>query len=198
MATNNATNSSFPLSATLGGLGLASPTAHGILVGEGSSAVTPIVLAAGQVLIGTTSGDPSAATLTQGSGITITSVTGSITIAATGGSAGGGFTWVDETSTSATLAAGTGYAADNAALVTFTLPATSAFGDTYKVIYKGAGGWRISQNAGQNIQLGNVTSTTGTSGFIASSATGDCVELTCTTASTTWEVTASMGNITYN
>jgi hypothetical protein len=44
MATNNVVNAPFPLSATQGGLGVASPTAHGVLIGEGASAVTPIVL----------------------------------------------------------------------------------------------------------------------------------------------------------
>jgi len=92
------TNLTFPLSGTLatvagipslplitsqGGSGLVSPTAHGILVGEGSSPFNPIVLGAGQLLIGTTSGDPVAATLTQGTALTITSATGAITIGVT-------------------------------------------------------------------------------------------------------------------
>jgi hypothetical protein len=59
-------------------------TAHGVLVGEGATMLTSIVLGAGQVLIGTTSSDPSAATLTQGQNIGITSASGSITIGFTG------------------------------------------------------------------------------------------------------------------
>ena len=69
---------------TYGGTGLSNPTAHGVLISEGSSALNPIVLTAGQVLIGTTAADPAAATLTPGSNISITSASGSITIAATG------------------------------------------------------------------------------------------------------------------
>lgn len=73
-------NSTSPLSTTDGGLGVSNPTAHGILVGESSSAVTPIVLSAGEVLIGTTSSNPSGATLTAGTGISINSASGAITI----------------------------------------------------------------------------------------------------------------------
>ena len=197
MATNNATNSSYPLPASLGGLGVASPTAHGVLVGEGASAVTPIVLSAGQVLIGTTSSDPVGATLTQGAGITITSATGSITIAATGASAGGGFAWVDVTGTSQAMAAGTAYIADNASLVTLTLPATAALGDSFKVVYKGAGGWKVAQNASQTIQIGNQITTAGVGGSLASSAAGDSVTINCITVNNNFTVSSSMGNITY-
>ena len=59
-------------------------TAHGVLVGEGASPLVSIVLGAGQLLIGTTSGDPTAAALTQGQNIGITSASGSITIGFTG------------------------------------------------------------------------------------------------------------------
>ena len=73
-------NASTPLKSVEGGTGLSSPTAHGILVAEGSSAVNPIVLSAGQVLIGTTSGDPSAATISgTANKVTVTSASGSIT-----------------------------------------------------------------------------------------------------------------------
>ena len=44
-----------------------------------------------------------------------------------------------------------GYIATNPALVTITLPAVSAFGSRVRVVGTGAGGWRISQNAGQSI-----------------------------------------------
>lgn len=49
-----------------GGLGVASPTAHGILIGEGSSAVAPTaVMSNGQVLVGQTTADPLPKTLSQ-------------------------------------------------------------------------------------------------------------------------------------
>ena len=87
-----------------GGSGVASPTAHGILISEGASAFTPIVLTAGQILIGTTASDPVAATLTAGTGVTITSVSGSITINATG--SGGTVTSVSGTANRITSTGG--------------------------------------------------------------------------------------------
>src|SRR3954462_4283074 len=64
-----------------GGTGLTSLTAHGILVGEGTSNVTPIVLSAGQILIGTTSSDPSAAFISgTANEIDVVSSTGSIVL----------------------------------------------------------------------------------------------------------------------
>lgn len=68
------------LSATRGGLGLSNPTAHGILVGEGSSAVTPIVLSSGQILIGSTGVDPVAAAIGSGTGILVGNGAGSISV----------------------------------------------------------------------------------------------------------------------
>ena len=82
MAIQNAinANASTPISPTIGGTGVSNPTAHGILIGEGSSAATSLVLSAGQIPIGTTSSDPAGATLTAGTGISISSATGAITI----------------------------------------------------------------------------------------------------------------------
>ena len=69
------------VSASLGGTGLVNPTAHGVLVGEGASNVNPIVLGAGQVLIGTSLADPVAATLTGTlNRLSVASASGTITL----------------------------------------------------------------------------------------------------------------------
>ncbi len=103
-------NANILLPSVQGGTGVSSPTIHGVLIAQGSSAFSSLVLTAGQILIGTTSSDPSGATLTQGSGITITSVSGSITITnATLPS--GGYLPVDVTGTSQSIAAGNAYVA---------------------------------------------------------------------------------------
>lgn len=190
-------NSTTPLITTQGGSGVSAPTAHGILVAEGASAFNPIVLTAGQILIGTTAGDPAASTLTQGTGITITSASGVITIS-NATSAGGGFVWNDTTGTSATIVSGNGYVSDNAALVTYTLPATSVFGDSFVILGKGAGGWTLAQNAGQQIHYGNIPTTAGTGGSIASTNQYDSITCVCVTAgaSSIWAVRASQGNLT--
>ena len=72
-----------------GGTGASTLTDGGVLLGSGTGAVTPLArLTAGQVVIGSTTGDPVNATLTGGSGIAITEGNGSITIAADGLGAG--------------------------------------------------------------------------------------------------------------
>lgn len=71
---------SFPLSSTNGGTGVSNPTAHGIMVAEGASAMTPIVLSSGQILIGSTGADPVAAAINSGTGILVGNGAGSITV----------------------------------------------------------------------------------------------------------------------
>lgn len=188
-------NSVTPLSAVQGGTGVSSPTIHGILIAQGSSAYSPIVLTAGQVLIGTTASDPVGATLTQGAGITITSASGTITIASSS-STGGGFAWTDVTGTTQTLAAGNGYVTDNASQVTFTLPASAAIGDSYAIVggVTGSAGWKIAQNAGQIIHYGNIPTTSGTGGSITSGNQYDTITVTCVVANTTFVVRASQGS----
>ena len=185
-----------PLSVANGGTGATSLTVHGIVVAEGTSALVSKVLTNGQLLIGSTGADPSAAALTAGAGISITNGAGSITVASSS-AAGGGFVWNDTTGTSAALVAGNAYAADNASLVTFTLPSTAAFGDSFLVAGKGAGGWKVAQNASQAINFGNVVTTTGTGGSLASTNQYDKITITCVTANTGFIAYNSQGNITY-
>jgi hypothetical protein len=71
-------------SPTFSNLHLSGLSAHGVLVGEGASPLTSIVLGAGQVLIGTTSGDPSAAAIGSGQNILVANSSGAITISFTG------------------------------------------------------------------------------------------------------------------
>jgi hypothetical protein len=68
-----------------GGTGLVNPSAHGIMVAEGALPMTSIVLTNGEILVGSTGADPVPATITEGTGITVTNGPGSITISATGG-----------------------------------------------------------------------------------------------------------------
>jgi hypothetical protein len=124
------------------------------------------------------------ATLTAGPGISIANASGSITIAGTGSGIG----WTEVTGTTQAGAADNGYVANNAALVTITLPVTAAFGTVISVIGKGAGGWLLAQNASQNIQIGSVSSTAGIGGSVASSNRFDSLDLICTTANTTWTI----------
>ncbi len=188
------TLSTTPLNAASGGSGVASPTIHGILVAQGASAFATKVLTNGQVLIGSTGVDPVGATLTAGTGVSITNGAGSITITADNG----GVTWSTLTSGSTPLADSNGYIANGAifTLVTLTLPVTAAVGDTYIILGKGAGGWSVTCGVGQSINVGAVPSTAGVGGSISSTNNYDCVTLTCITANTTWNAYAIQGNLT--
>ena len=153
---------------------------------------TPELTLNGQTFIGSTGLNPVAATLTAGAGISITNGAGSITIAGSG-SAG----WVDQTTSSVTMAVSTGYTADaGASLITFTLPASSAIGDFVEINGKGSGLYTIAQASGQQIHFGNIASTSGAGGSISSTLQYDCIRLRCITANTIWVVVSSVGNFT--
>lgn len=102
---------------------------------------------------------------------------------------------VSVTGTSQTLAPDTSYRVNNAALCTLTLPATAALDTVIRIIGVGAGGWRIAQNASQQIHFGNLSSTAGASGRLDSTHRRDVVELQCVTANLEWQVISAVGNI---
>ena len=130
------------------------------------------------------------ATITAGAGISVTPGANSITIATTNGIA-----WTEVTGTSQAMAVDSGYIANNAGLVTLTLPATAVVGDRVRIAGKGAGGWRCGQNAGQTINFGNTATTAGVAGYIDSTNQYDALELLCITANTTWVALSSVGNL---
>lgn len=182
-----------PLTVPNGGTGLATITDGGIMLGSGTGAVTPLGQATnGQLPIGSTSADPVLATLTAGTGVSITNGAGSITINATGG----GFTWNDVTGTSDDFEASNGYIANNAGLVTITLPTTCAVGDSFRIAGLGAGGWLVAQNASQLIHLGNMVTTTGVGGSLASTNQFDTLEFLCVATNNEFLVLNSVGIIT--
>lgn len=111
----------------------------------------------------------------------------------TAASSSGRMTWTEVTGTSQSASVNNGYIANNAALVTITLPDTAAVGDIVRVVGKGAGLWKIAQNASETINFGNQTTTSGTGGYIESYHRYDCIELVCITANTTWTVMSYVG-----
>jgi hypothetical protein len=110
--------------------------------------------------------------------------------------AGGVEAWSTVSGTTQSAAPNRGYLANNAARVDITLPAAAAVGDVIRVTGAGAGGWKISQLAGQQIHFGNVSTIVGTGGSLQSTAVRDSVKLSCIVANTTWNVVASVGSIT--
>lgn len=130
-------------------------------------------------------------TLTGGTNVTLTQSGQDISIAATGG-----VVWTEVTGTSQTASVNNGYILNNAGLVTLTLPSTASVGDVVEVSGKGAGGWKVSQNSGQQIHFGSAATTSGTGGSLASVNQWDTLRLLCVTANTTWTVLSSQGNLT--
>ncbi len=167
-------------------------THNSVLTTNATGVITPLAVSDGQVIIGSSIGAPLAANLSAGTGVSITNGHNTITISYNGANP-----WVDETGSSVTMATNTGYTSDDgASLVTFTLPTTSAIGDWVEINGKGSGGWTIVQATGQQIHLGNLTSTLGATGTLSSSNQWDCVRLRCLTANTIWTIVSAVGNLT--
>lgn len=108
-----------------------------------------------------------------------------------------GFVWNEITVVGPTsMVENNGYVANNAMQVDLALPVTCPFGTIIRVAGKGAGGWIISQNAGQTIHFGSSDTTPGVGGSLASTLQYDSVELLCTVADTEWTVLSVIGNLT--
>ncbi len=174
MTTNNAINTGKPITVAQGGTGDSSLTAYAVLCGGTTSTGNVQSIAS----VGTTG----QALISNGASALPTFQTIQVPS-----------TWVDQTGTSVTMAVNTGYIADNAALVTLTLPATTSIGDSFEILGKGAGLWEIAQATGQTIHFNNQATTAGTGGSIASVTQYDCITIRCITANTTFVVTNSVG-----
>jgi hypothetical protein len=92
------------------------------------------------------------------------------------GAAGPGITWVDAAS-SVQAVSNTGYMADNAAQVTITLPAAPNVGDVIQVNGIGAGGWAISQAAGEAIIIDSITGISGANAAVIRGSQYAAIEL---------------------
>jgi hypothetical protein len=82
------------------------------------------------------------------------STTATVALSLAGG-VSGGLPWTEVTAASVQATANRGYVANRATTVTVTLPtsATLSVGDIVAVSGAGAGGWKIAQNAGQQIHV---------------------------------------------
>lgn len=105
---------------------------------------------------------------------------------------------VEVTGTTQQADPNTEYITNNASQVVVTLPSSISVGEKVRLIGKGAGGWRVSQNAGQTIRFGSASTTTGASGNLQSQNQFDVVELICITTDTDFVVISAIGNIQVN
>ncbi len=90
-----------------------------------------------------------------------------------------------------------GYFTNGGSRVEVTLPNASVIGDTFVVSAINTNGWKIVQGAGQQIQLGDVLTTVGATGYIESIKNGDSITLVCSVDNTNWVAAIGyVGNIT--
>jgi hypothetical protein len=194
MATNNAVNITTAGIVKYDGAGTFSAitlTEFAVLVGGASNGITSLgPMTNGQILIGSTGVSPVVATITAGTGVSITNGAGSIQIDATGG----GLTWT-VVAVDTVLAVNNGYGSNKAGAVAFTLPVASAVG-AIVAIEGMQGSWNVVQAAGQQIHIGSMATTLGAGGSLASTNAYDSIELVCLVANTIWYARSVIGNIT--
>lgn len=167
-----------------------------VLIGKGTGAITALnVTAKGSILVGDGTTDPIALSVGTDAFV-LTANSGTASGLEWAAASGGGITWNEITGTSENMAVNNGYIANNAGLVTLTLPTTAAVGSVVEVVGYGAGGWLIAQNASEIIHFQSSDTTTGVGGSLASTVRYDSVALVCTVANNEWVVKSSMGNIT--
>lgn len=138
----------------------------------------------GQVILGSTGGQPQAASVTGGFGITVSAGSNSLTISSTAG--GGGLAWSNIAGTTQAAAVNSGYISSNSSLTTVTLPVTAALGSVIAVQGYGVGGWIIDAPGAQVVHIGNTASSAG--GTIASANQYDSITLVCVVANTAWSL----------
>lgn len=106
-----------------------------------------------------------------------------------------GLTWSEVISASHAAVVNEGYIINSASLITVTLPSTANVGDRLAITGSGPGGWRLSQNSGQQIHFDDMSTQAGTGGYLSSSFRYNCVEIQCVVTNTTWIVRSSVGDI---
>lgn len=196
--TSNAFTSTTFLTATSGHItasaGNIIATLGDVIISAGKIQVGLSTGSDGQVLIAATGAAPAWATISAGTGISITAGTNTLSIA----SSAPAVTWTVAT-TDLTMAAMRGYVNKNATPANktlFTLPAVAAIGDTYSIIGFTTGGFRVVQQANQSIQFGATSSTVGAAGYVEFIDQHDCITIVCITANTGFAVVSSQGNFT--
>jgi hypothetical protein len=103
------------------------------------------------------------------------------------------FTW-QTLSASHQMQSNHAYVLDSPILLLLNLPINPAIGDRIRLIGQGAGGWRITQNADQQVQAGNVATSVGITGRIDSIEPSAQVEIVALSAER-WCATTIYGHL---
>lgn len=145
----------------------------------------------GQIILAKTADKPLWGTVTAGTGMSVGLAANALTLTCTANAL---IPWATVNADAALVNNNAYINIKTPALLTMTLPAAAAVGTM--IILQGSavgdGGWKITTGGGQNIQVGNQNAATS----IASSDDNDSVTMICTVADTTWNVVASVGNLT--
>jgi hypothetical protein len=167
MTTNNMINSPEPFGLSIGGTGANLTAVNGGVVYSTAStlAITPAGTS-GQFL------------QSVGAGIPIWVTPPSTLI-----------TWTTITAGTLAAAVNNGYVINHASTAcVITLPATAVLGSKIAIRgLAGSGGWTATANTSQTIQFGNQSSSS--AGSWSSGDAGDCCDLECIVANTTWVLT---------
>lgn len=192
----SAVTASAQLAVASGGTGAATLTNHGVLIGAGTSAVSGLTVGGdGQILVGSVGANPVFATPTSPDGsITFGGTAGAFTATITNPV---GIAWASISGTSQSAAVNTGYVANNSGATTVTLPATAAVGAIVRLVQSAlnTGGFVLTGNTGQTIQLGTAISASAGTVSSTSSTGGDVIEVVCTVANTKWVALSSVGSL---
>jgi hypothetical protein len=183
--------------------GTGASTLTGVLIGNGTSALTAVVGTASQVLrrnSGNTAYEFFTQTLGTISGVVLTSpingqllqFNGTNWVNATIISGGSGITW-NEINTNTNASFDNGYIANSSTKIEITLPSNPSLNKPIKILGRGSGGWRV------NIPVGSTLFVLGLSvtGWIESTSINDAVEIISTTDGNYLIFTIN-GNIDYN
>lgn len=95
---------------------------------------------------------------------------------------------------SQTLAINHGYVCTTGAALSLLLPPTAAVGSVIEITLDGSASFVITQGAGQQVRLGNLATTIGVGGSIASTQQGDTVKLVCSVQNLKFNVISVIGN----
>lgn len=104
--------------------------------------------------------------------------------------------WIEVTTTPYSMNSEYGYIANSSFLIELELPTNADVGEVIRVVGRGSGGWKITQDAGQVIHFISKDTTIGLTGYLASTEQYDSVELLCIVENTEFVVLSSTGNIT--
>lgn len=115
-----------------------------------------------------------------------------------GSASGGGITWAETSAPSVQLNENEGWIPNRPTPITFNMPVAAEVGSVVAIAGKGAGGWRIQMNEGQQTFSSNFGSTM-PDGGIDSSNQYDCAELICITdGGAEWVLRNYSGNLTFS